>query len=80
MHGLVSKQCASCDLSSNLWLCLTCGLVSCGRAQQGGLRGNGHALEHFKDFGHGVAVKLGTITTEGTAGTSLLLAQQAEIK
>lgn len=64
----VPTQCSSCDLTANLWLCLTCGLANCGRQQFGGLGGNGHALQHFNATGHAVGVKLGTITPEGTAG------------
>ncbi|KAH7923304.1 ubiquitinyl hydrolase [Leucogyrophana mollusca] len=60
-------HCASCDLTSNLWLCLTCGALGCGRAQFGGVGGNGHALAHFEASGHAVCVKLGTITPEGGA-------------
>ncbi|GMK55843.1 hypothetical protein CspeluHIS016_0208990 [Cutaneotrichosporon spelunceum] len=63
--GEVSLQCVECDLTSNLWLCLTCGFVNCGRQQYGGLGGNGHALQHFHQTGHAVGVKLGTITPEG---------------
>lgn len=61
-------HCASCDLKENLWLCLTCGSLGCGRPQFGGLGGNGHALAHHDATGHGVNVKLGTITPEGSAG------------
>lgn len=63
----VSQKCLECDLESNLWLCLTCGFVNCGRQQFGGVGGNGHALSHFEDTGHPLGVKLGTITPEGTA-------------
>ncbi|KAK8843356.1 hypothetical protein IAR55_007013 [Kwoniella newhampshirensis] len=65
--GQVPSQCSSCDLTSNLWLCLTCGLANCGRQQFGGIGGNGHALKHYQETGHGLGVKLGTITPEGTA-------------
>ncbi|KAL4063737.1 hypothetical protein J3A83DRAFT_4453851, partial [Scleroderma citrinum] len=60
-------HCASCELTSNLWLCLTCGALGCGRSQYGGTGGNGHALAHFNAAGHPVCVKLGTITPEGGA-------------
>ncbi len=60
-------QCSLCDLQENLWLCLHCGNLGCGRAQFGGLRGHSHGLEHKKTTGHAVAVKLGSITPEGTA-------------
>ncbi|KAI0089709.1 ubiquitin carboxyl-terminal hydrolase 14 [Irpex rosettiformis] len=60
-------HCANCDLKENLWLCLTCGALGCGRAQFGGVGGNGHALNHYEATKHPVAVKLGTITPEGGA-------------
>jgi len=62
-----SATCHACELSSNLWLCLQCGSLGCGRPQYGGTGGNGHALQHFGQTGHCVNVKLGTITAEGTA-------------
>lgn len=60
-------HCSSCDLKENLWLCLECGNLGCGRKQMGGVDGNSHALAHADAVGHGVAVKLGSITPEGTA-------------
>ncbi|RDL37952.1 Ubiquitinyl hydrolase 1 [Venustampulla echinocandica] len=60
-------HCSLCDLQENLWLCLQCGNLGCGRAQFGGLRGHSHALEHKTGTGHAVAVKLGSITPDGTA-------------
>ncbi|KAH7890301.1 hypothetical protein F5I97DRAFT_1834387 [Phlebopus sp. FC_14] len=60
-------KCASCELTSNLWLCLACGALGCGRPQYGGTGGNGHALNHFSATQHPVCVKLGTITPEGGA-------------
>jgi ubiquitin carboxyl-terminal hydrolase 5/13 len=56
-----------CDLKENLWLCLECGNVGCGRSQFGGVGGNSHALAHADCSSHGVAVKLGSITPEGSA-------------
>lgn len=60
-------HCSMCDLKENLWLCLQCGNLGCGRAQFGGVGGNGHGLAHADRSSHGVAVKLGSITPEGTA-------------
>ena len=60
-------HCSKCDLKENLWLCLECGNLGCGRAQFGGVGGNSHALEHSRESTHGVAVKLGSITPEGNA-------------
>lgn len=63
-------HCTQCELNENLWLCLTCGNLACGRKHYDGSGGNNHAVQHFNDTGHAVACKLGTITPEGTAGTS----------
>ncbi|KAI1003068.1 Ubiquitin carboxyl-terminal hydrolase 14 [Podosphaera aphanis] len=60
-------HCSLCDLHENLWLCLHCGNLGCGRAQFGGLKGHSHGLEHKNKTGHAVAVKLGSITAEGNA-------------
>ncbi|EZF73138.1 hypothetical protein H105_04903 [Trichophyton soudanense CBS 452.61] len=61
------SKCYGCDLQENLWLCLECGTVGCGRAQFGGIGGNSHALAHSNEKSHGVAVKLRSITPEGSA-------------
>ncbi|RKP15485.1 hypothetical protein BJ684DRAFT_6943 [Piptocephalis cylindrospora] len=61
------SKCSQCDLRENLWICLHCGALGCGRQQFGGIGGNGHALDHFHTTGHMVACKLGTITPEGSA-------------
>lgn len=61
-------HCAKCALNENLWLCLTCGSLGCGRQQFGGFGGNGHGLSHYEETRHPVSVKLGTITPEGEAG------------
>ncbi|KAG6820120.1 hypothetical protein H0H93_005126 [Arthromyces matolae] len=60
-------KCASCDLKENLWLCLTCGNLGCGRKQFGGVDGNSHSLAHYQNSLHPFSVKLGTITPEGGA-------------
>ncbi|KAK0708668.1 hypothetical protein B0H67DRAFT_648700 [Lasiosphaeris hirsuta] len=60
-------HCSKCELNENLWLCLECGNLGCGRAQYGGVSGNSHGLAHATEAKHGVAVKLGSITPEGTA-------------
>ncbi|KAL9129150.1 MAG: hypothetical protein Q9217_002325 [Psora testacea] len=60
-------HCSMCDLKENLWLCLQCGNLGCGRAQYGGVGGNSHGLKHTEETSHAVAVKLGSITPEGTA-------------
>ncbi|KAI1177250.1 ubiquitin carboxyl-terminal hydrolase 14 [Nemania sp. FL0916] len=60
-------HCSQCDLKENLWLCLACGNLGCGRAQFGGVGGNSHGLAHATASRHAVAVKLGSITPEGSA-------------
>lgn len=56
-----------CDLKENLWLCLECGNLGCGRSQFGGVGGNSHGLAHADSSSHAVAVKLGSITADGSA-------------
>jgi len=60
-------QCTQCELKENLWLCLTCGNLGCGRQQAGGLPGNSHAKGHGAATSHPVAVKLGSLTADGNA-------------
>ncbi|KAJ2504850.1 ubiquitin C-terminal hydrolase Ubp14, partial [Coemansia sp. RSA 2052] len=60
-------QCTGCSKRENLWLCLSCGNVGCGRRQYDGSGGNNHGISHYEETGHCVSIKLGTITPEGTA-------------
>lgn len=62
---LRGATCAECELTGNLWLCLTCGHLGCGRAQLGGAPGHSHGLAHYEASGHPCSVKQGTITAEG---------------
>lgn len=65
------SHCGECELTNNLWLCLTCGHLGCGRQTWvEGMSGNGHALAHWKSTNHCVVCKIGTITPEGTAGNN----------
>lgn len=41
-----TSKCLKCEGTSNLWICLVCGHVGCGRYE------NEHAVEHFKLTGH----------------------------
>ncbi|EGV66009.1 ubiquitin C-terminal hydrolase Ubp14 [Yamadazyma tenuis] len=57
------SKCSQCSLVENLWICLHCGALGCGRQQFGStIPGNSHALKHFEDVGHPVAVKLGSLS------------------
>jgi ubiquitin carboxyl-terminal hydrolase 5/13 len=63
--GLQLQHCNSCDLSENLWICLHCGSLGCGRSQFGGVPGNSHAMAHQKEHpGHSIAVKLGSLSSD----------------
>lgn len=58
-------HCNSCELAENLWICLHCGNLGCGRSQFGGVPGNSHAMTHQKEHSdHAVAVKLGSLSTD----------------
>jgi ubiquitin carboxyl-terminal hydrolase 5/13 len=61
------QHCRDCDLSTNLWMCLFCGYLGCGRKNYDGTGGNGHAKLHHTSTGHTCVVKQGTITPDGQA-------------
>ncbi|KAK4048706.1 ubiquitin C-terminal hydrolase Ubp14 [Microbotryomycetes sp. JL221] len=77
--GLAACAVEGCGLTSNLWLCLVCGALGCGRQQFGGGGGNGHALAHTQTTGHAVAVKLGTIEPDGSADVYCYACDDAKI-
>ncbi|KAM8953716.1 ubiquitin carboxyl-terminal hydrolase 13 isoform 2-T2 [Pelodytes ibericus] len=58
-------KCAKCELRDNLWLNLTDGSIMCGKWFCSGNGGNGHAIQHHKQMGYPLVVKLGTITPDG---------------
>ena len=47
-------RCSTCGASTNLWMCLVCGHVGCGRY------GAAHALEHFRETGHTYSLEVET--------------------
>ena len=55
-----SWKCSQCDISKNLWMNLTDGVILCGRKQLDGTGGNNHAIEHYDKTKYPLAVKLGT--------------------
>lgn len=59
-----------CDISTNLWLCLTCGSTGCARKNWDGSGGNNHGVEHYNETKHPLVVKLGTINAEGNASVN----------
>lgn len=59
------SKCHDCELKENLWICLHCGQIGCGREQFGlSLKGNSHALQHYELCEHPVAVKLGSLSED----------------
>lgn len=62
-----NAKCNDCTLSSNLWLCLVCGNLGCGRKNYDGSGGNNHAIEHYNSTKHPLVVKTGTFTADGNA-------------
>ncbi|PHT77166.1 Ubiquitin carboxyl-terminal hydrolase 14 [Capsicum annuum] len=60
----VGWKCAKCDKTENLWLNLTDGTILCGRKNWDGTGGNDHAVNHYRETGYPLAVKLGTVTAD----------------
>lgn len=56
-----TKHCNECSLRDNLWICLTCGNIACGRRNFDNTGGNGHAQDHYNQTKHDVVMKLGTL-------------------
>lgn len=50
----VSNLCSVCDCPDDLWICLICGYVGCGRYK------GGHAKDHWKETAHSFALELET--------------------
>ncbi|KAF5672933.1 cytoplasmic Zn-finger BRAP2 (BRCA1 associated) [Fusarium circinatum] len=50
----VSNLCSICDCADDLWICLICGYVGCGRYK------GGHAKDHWKETAHCFALELET--------------------
>ncbi|KAI9049117.1 hypothetical protein LZ554_006965 [Drepanopeziza brunnea f. sp. 'monogermtubi'] len=49
-----ASLCSVCDSTEDLWICLICGAVGCGRYK------GGHAKEHWKDAAHNFALEIET--------------------
>ncbi|KAM0786636.1 hypothetical protein ACM66B_002088 [Microbotryomycetes sp. NB124-2] len=50
----VQSTCTVCQSQANLWICVICGNVGCGRYQ------GGHAHSHFDDTGHAYSLEIET--------------------
>ncbi|KAL2075346.1 hypothetical protein VTL71DRAFT_289 [Oculimacula yallundae] len=49
-----ASLCAICDSTDDLWICLICGAVGCGRYK------GGHAKDHWKESAHNFALEIET--------------------
>ncbi|KAK5994990.1 RING fingerETP1-like protein [Cladobotryum mycophilum] len=52
--GSASNLCSVCDCADDLWICLLCGYVGCGRYK------GGHAKDHWKETAHSFSLELET--------------------
>ncbi|KAG9329067.1 hypothetical protein JZ751_008172 [Albula glossodonta] len=57
-------QCRRCEMRENLWLNLTDGAVHCGKWFCDGTGGNGHAVEHYREYGFPLASQNGPRDSE----------------
>jgi len=53
-HGNGDLCCTKCKMKETLWVCLTCGVVGCGRYS------HGHAKEHYNETRHPYSLELVT--------------------
>ena len=59
VHNVVTKinkpeawLCSTCDVSHDVWVCLTCGSTGCGRET------GAHAFKHYEDYKHPISLHL----------------------
>ncbi|OJJ44072.1 hypothetical protein ASPZODRAFT_72244 [Penicilliopsis zonata CBS 506.65] len=53
-HQQQEGECSVCHSEANLWMCLICGSIGCGRYD------GAHAFDHYKTTGHAFAIDLST--------------------
>jgi len=75
------SKCSQCELTENLWICLHCGALGCGRSQYGSsVKGNSHALGHYELTGHPIAVKLGSLSGNEESCDAYCYQDNVEVK
>ncbi|GMT15504.1 hypothetical protein PFISCL1PPCAC_6801 [Pristionchus fissidentatus] len=52
-EAAAKQRCSACDESTDLWICLICGNVACGRYREA------HAFRHFEETSHTFAQEVG---------------------
>ncbi|GMR37692.1 hypothetical protein PMAYCL1PPCAC_07887 [Pristionchus mayeri] len=52
-EAAAKQRCTACDESTDLWICLICGNVACGRYREA------HAFRHFEETSHTFAQEVG---------------------
>ncbi|KAF0989621.1 hypothetical protein HZS_2286 [Henneguya salminicola] len=62
-----TMTCSECDNKNDLWMCLICGNLACGRYE------NKHAFKHFEETGHTFSLKIGSSVVWDYAGGDLAL-------
>ena len=55
------EKCNDCDMVGNLWLCIDCGNLGCGRKNYDGTGGNNHGISHYDKTKHPISIKVGTL-------------------
>lgn len=52
-----NTECCICSLQENMWLCVACGLIFCGRKRHN-ILGNEHGYKHFEETEHSLFIGL----------------------
>lgn len=61
-----SLTCSECNDNGDLWMCLICGNLGCGRYD------NKHAMKHFEETSHTFSIKIGTSYVWDYAGDNFV--------
>ena len=70
--GSHASHCTVCNSAADLWICLICGHVGCGRYKAG------HAYDHFKSSQHCYALELETHRVRGQGEVHVISSSAAD--